>query len=103
MSDHGEIHLRNFFSYQSGLTARMLNLVRAADPSGMPRKTPTLLATVVYETVTLVLPPPITCTNNTASGAYKTICRMELRATRMAQYSSSPPARPVQMRTWRQS
>lgn len=35
-----------------------------------------------------------------ARGAKRTICRMELIATRMAQYSESPPARPVQMSTW---
>ena len=37
---------------------------------------------------------------NMASGAKRTICSSELMATRMAQYSSSPPARPFQIRTW---
>lgn len=32
-------------------------------------------------------------------GAKRTIWRMEFMATRMAQYSLSPPARPVQIRT----
>ena len=36
----------------------------------------------------------------TASGAKNTICRMELTATRMAQYSPSPPAKPVQIKTY---
>lgn len=35
----------------------------------------------------------------TARGAKRTICSIELMATRMAQYSPSPPASPVQMRT----
>ena len=42
---------------------------------------------------------PMTLMKRMASGAYSTICRTELMATRMAQYSLSPPARPVQMRT----
>lgn len=39
------------------------------------------------------------CMNRIASGAYRTIWRIELTATRIAQYSVSPPARPVQIRT----
>lgn len=42
----------------------------------------------------------ITLMNSSASGAKSTIWRMEFTATRMAQYSLSPPARPVQIRTW---
>lgn len=34
-----------------------------------------------------------------ARGAKKTICRMELIATKMAQYSLSPPANPVHIKT----
>lgn len=37
--------------------------------------------------------------NRIARGAKKTICRMELIATKMAQYSLSPPANPVQIKT----
>ena len=45
---------------------------------------------------------PITWMKNIASGANKTICRIELIATRMAQYSLSlsPPASPVQTSTY---
>ena len=65
----------------------------------MPRKTATLLATVAYETVTALSAWLITLMKRMARGAYKTICRIELMATRMAQYSLSPPARPVQIKT----
>lgn len=44
--------------------------------------------------------PPITWMKNIASGANKTICRIELIATRMAQYSLSPPASLVQTSTY---
>lgn len=37
--------------------------------------------------------------NRIARGAKKTICRMELIATKMAQYSLSPPADPVHIKT----
>lgn len=37
--------------------------------------------------------------NRMARGAKKTICRMELIATKMAQYSLSPPANPVHIKT----
>ena len=35
-------------------------------------------------------------------GAYSTICRIELMATRIAQYWLSPPAISVQIKTWDQ-
>jgi hypothetical protein len=43
--------------------------VTIAAPRGMPRKTATLVATVVYELVTLDLAWLITLMNNIASGA----------------------------------
>lgn len=70
-----------------------------AAPNGMPRNTATLVATVEYETFTVVEEAPIIRMNRMASGAYRIICRMELTATSIAQYSVSPPARPVQIRT----
>lgn len=36
-----------------------------------------------------------------AMGAYNTICRTELTATRIAQYWLSPPAISVQIKTWK--
>ena len=43
--------------------------------------------------------PLITRRYKIARGAKRTICSMELMATRIAQYSLSPPASPVQIRT----
>ena len=100
ISDHGAIHFKNVWSYHVRFVSlSTANRVMMAAPNGMPRNTATLVATVEYETFTAVEESPIIRTNRMASGAYRTICRMELTATRIAQYSVSPPARPVQMRT----
>lgn len=71
--------------------------MRIAAPSGMPRNTATLLAAVEYWKT--MLSPLMTCMKKTPMGAKRTIWRRELTATRMAQYSPSPPARPVQIKT----
>lgn len=76
------------------------HLVMIAAPSGMPRKTATLVATVEYETDIVLDEWLMILMNNTARGAYSTIWRTELMATRMAQYWLSPPASPVQIKTW---
>lgn len=47
MSDHGAIHLRKTFSYHFALMARKAKRVMTAAPRGMPRKTPTDVATVL--------------------------------------------------------
>lgn len=100
MRDHGLRYLRKVFSYHCGLTSfRIAKRVRIAAPRGMPRKTATLVAIVEYETLTVLPDLPMTLMNRRASGAYNTICSTELMATRIAQYSLSPPARPVQMST----
>lgn len=66
--------------------------MRMAAPSGIPRKTPTLVATVEYDTLTPGPPWLITLMKRRASGAKRTIWRKEFTATRIAQYSLSPPA-----------
>jgi hypothetical protein len=53
---------------------------------------------VLYERA-IVSPPLITSMKKIAMGAKRTIWRREFTATRIAQYSLSPPARPVQIRT----
>lgn len=73
--------------------------VMIAAPRGMPRKTATLVATVEYDTSREPSSPLITEIKNTDIGAYRAICSIELMATRIAQYSASPPARPFQINT----
>lgn len=70
-----------------------------AAPRGMPRNTATLVATVEYDTSREPSSPLITDIKNTDIGAYRAICSIELMATRIAQYSASPPARPFHMST----
>jgi len=73
--------------------------VMMAAASGMPRKTATLFATVEYWISMVLSERLMTLMNSSARGANSTIWSIELMATRMAQYSLSPPARPVQMST----
>lgn len=70
-----------------------------AAPRGIPKKTATLVATTEYEMVCAAVSPLITPIKRMASGAYNIICSSELTATRIAQYSLSPPASPFHMRT----
>ena len=73
-SDHGETHFTKVWSYQVGpVRMRTANRVRMAAPKGMPRNTATLVATVVYEAVTVAEDVPIIRMKRMASGAYKTI------------------------------
>jgi len=69
ISDHGATHLRKVFSYHWTLMARIPKRVTIAAPSGIPRKTATLVATVWYETEVELLAPLMTLTNRIASGA----------------------------------
>lgn len=99
--DHGAANLRNIWSYHLGLAIfRSANRVTIAVPRGIPRKTATLLATVEYPISSVPSSLLMTLMKSRARGAYSTTWRIELIATRIAQYSLSPPARPVQMRTW---
>src|SRR2546423_6552980 len=64
------------------------------------KNTATLFAPTVYEISILRSEPGLMTTRKSkAKGAKSTICDIELMATRIAQYSLSPPARPVQTRT----
>lgn len=74
--------------------------VSIAAPRGIPRKTATDFATVEYWMSKVPSSWEMTFMKSKARGAKKTIWRIELRATRMAQYSLSPPAKPVHIRTW---
>lgn len=98
--DQGAAYRRKTRSYQAGPAAmRKVKRVMMAAARGIPRNTPTLVATTSYEMSLTPVWPLMTRIKKTASGAKRTIWRIELMATRMAQYSSSPPARPFQMRT----
>ena len=102
MSDQGASHFRKIWEYQAGpASQRTTRRVSIAAPRGMPRNTATLVATEEYDMASVVVSPPMIWMKKTASGAYSTICRIEFTATRMAQYSSSPPAKPDQMRTYK--
>ena len=65
----------------------------------MPRNTATLVATVEYETVISDFEWLMMLMKKIDIGAYSTICRIELMATRIAQYWLSPPAISVQINT----
>lgn len=64
----------------------MVNRVTMAAARGMPKNAATLVATVEYEDEIGVSESLMTLMKKMASGANKTICRIELMATRMAQY-----------------
>lgn len=100
MSDNRPIHFRNLRSYQS-LPINFLkeNLVIMAAPRGIPKKTPTLFATGAYSTWTLSVNRPMTLMKRSARGTTSSIWSREFMATRIAQYSLSPPASPVQIKT----
>lgn len=100
MRDHGLAHFKKMLSNQAGLKiARSVNRVTIAAPRGIPRNTATLLATTEYDIEISSLEWLMTLINRRASGAKRTICSRELMATSIAQYSLSPPASPVHMRT----
>lgn len=67
--DHGAIQTMKTFSYQVLLIARMPKRVIIAAPSGMPRKIPTLIETVVYETFTVEVEWLMMRTKKMANGA----------------------------------
>lgn len=99
--DHGAAHFMKTELYQWGeVSFRRVKRVSIAAARGIPRKTATDFATTEYSMPKVPSSPEMTFMKRRARGAKKTIWRMEFRATRMAQYSLSPPARPVQMRTW---
>jgi hypothetical protein len=102
MSGQGEANRINT-SYHSGPASvrRTMRIIIAA-PSGIPRNAATLTATTEHDILTPAASWPITRMKKTASGAQSTICRTELMATGMAQYSQSPPASCVQTRTCKQ-
>ena len=98
--DHGEMTRRKTRSYHSGpASLRIEKRVMMAAARGMPRKTATLVATIEYETSREPSSPLMMLMKKMAIGAYRAICRIEFIATRIAQYSLSPPARPFHIST----
>lgn len=100
MRDHGEMTRRKTRSYHSGpASLRIEKRVIIAAARGIPRKTATLVATIEYETSRAPSSPLMMLMKKMAIGAYRAIWRIELIATRIAQYSLSPPARPFHIST----
>jgi hypothetical protein len=66
----------------------MAKRVMMAAARGIPKNAATLVATVEYEGVIVECEWLMTFMKKIARGANKTICRIELMATRIAQYCS---------------
>ena len=70
IKDQGARYFKNVSSYHFELVNHLMaNLVTIAAPSGIPRKTATLIATVEYEIEIAEVEPLMTRMKNTASGA----------------------------------
>ena len=67
---------------------RMANRVRMAAARGIPRNAATLVATVEYEGEIVEFEWLMTLMKKMARGAKSTICKIELMATKIAQYYS---------------